>query len=62
MSIEVFFKQIKHTRDLAAANGTGHTEAQCNPRAEHTWENFVLYFTEAHQELTELQMAAQQGR
>eukprot|EP00957_Ditylum_brightwellii_P203163 15333488-Ditylum_brightwellii.AAC.1 len=29
--------------------------------AEHTWENFIQHFTKAHQELTELQSATQQG-
>eukprot|EP00957_Ditylum_brightwellii_P094438 7190975-Ditylum_brightwellii.AAC.1 len=32
------------------------------PTAEHTWDNFVQHFTEAHQELVLLQSAAQQGR
>eukprot|EP00957_Ditylum_brightwellii_P134907 10285780-Ditylum_brightwellii.AAC.1 len=31
------------------------------PVAEHTWDNFIQHFAEAHQELTELQSAAQQG-
>jgi hypothetical protein len=31
------------------------------PAGEHTWVNFIQHFTEAHQELTELQSAAQQG-
>eukprot|EP00957_Ditylum_brightwellii_P061015 4631585-Ditylum_brightwellii.AAC.1 len=28
---------------------------------EHTWDNFIQHFTEVHQELTKLQLAAQQG-
>eukprot|EP00957_Ditylum_brightwellii_P003698 280245-Ditylum_brightwellii.AAC.1 len=31
------------------------------PATEHIWDNFIQHFTKAHQELTELQSAAQQG-
>eukprot|EP00957_Ditylum_brightwellii_P062225 4722118-Ditylum_brightwellii.AAC.1 len=30
----------------------------CHPTAEDTWDNFIQHFTEAHQELTKLQLAA----
>eukprot|EP00957_Ditylum_brightwellii_P081763 6220759-Ditylum_brightwellii.AAC.1 len=34
---------------------------QSRPAAKHTWYNFVQHFTEAYQELTELQLVAHQG-
>eukprot|EP00957_Ditylum_brightwellii_P013019 983374-Ditylum_brightwellii.AAC.2 len=55
--ISIAFSLVFSQGVLNDACGTWHRR----PTAEHTWDNFIQHFTKAHQELTELQTAAQQG-